>query len=104
MILSTATSTTDANAHFHFLNLSLMAHTKTDPNVPTFSKNDLARLYRRHFGDDPLEPERALMAVATMQPDYLSEDEISCINRVRVMMQELFDPIIERRVLEPTDK
>lgn len=88
---------------FTFKIFHIMAHAQPDPNIPKFSQNDLARLYHRHFGEDATGPERALMAAMGNPFGYLSQDEVSYLNSVLVLMHELFDPIIQRRVLEPTD-
>ena len=80
-----------------------MAHTQIAPDIPKFSKRDLARLYHRRFGDDATGPERALIAAISDAGNngFLSRKEVSYLNGILVMMQELFDPIMERRVLEP---
>lgn len=104
MMPDPATSTTDAHAQtFTFKIFHIMAHTQPDPNIPKFSRNDLARLYHRHFGEDATGPERALMAAMGNPFGYLSQDEVSYLNSTLALMHELFDPIIQRRVLEPTD-
>lgn len=80
-----------------------MEHTQTSPDIPQFSKKDLARMYHRHFGADAVGPERALIAAIASADSYLSDEEVSYLNSVLALMHELFDPIIQRRVLEPTD-